>query len=390
MNVGLLVFAKELRDALRDRRSVLSALLYPLLSPLLLVVAFQALESRMENPPPTRLGVSGMSQAPALMEKLRDADVTLEALEEATLADAVRDGDVDVALHIPEHFEARFREGFPAPLYLYELSAGRGARRGGAKVKSVVQSWAGTVGALRLVALGVSPALMTPVQLHAVELATDKERAVEIFSALNIMVLLSCFMGGMYIAMDTTAGERERGSLEPLLLASPRRGPLVAGKLAAAVTFALFASTLTLVGCALALAQLPLEQMGLVVGFRVGDLIAAVGLIAPLTVLAAACQLLVSTFARTAKEAQTYLSLFMLLPMIPPFVAQVLELELVASNAWIPVLGQTLMLNEIIAGRGLTPWQVLMSATVALGLAAAVTWMTARLLSSEKVVFGRG
>ncbi|MGB1698848.1 MAG: ABC transporter permease [Nannocystaceae bacterium] len=390
MNQLLIVLRKELRDAIRDRRSVLSALIYPVITPLILVFVFQMAADEAKNPPPMRLAIAGMEHAPGLVEELKANEVELEEMAREDLADAVRAGEVPAALDIPAHFGERFREGWPAPAYLYEDGAARQERRTASRIHRVIASYSGTVGSLRLVAMGVSPAASQAIQLTTVDLSSSKARAAELMNFIPILVLFACFMSGMYVAMDVTAGERERGSLEPLLLTASDLRMLVLGKTGAALVFALAGSVLTLAGCVFAFGQLPLEELGLSVSIHVGTAARILLLMGPLAVLATGMQIFVATFARTIKEAQTYLSLFILIPMFPVMFLSVKSPALTAWLAPVPLLGQYLMTTELMAGR-----QVALSYIASSGLAAAVVgmvavWGTARLLGKERVIFGRG
>ena len=388
MNQFLVVFRKELRDAMRDRRSVLSALIYPVLTPLLIVIIFQIAANELENPPDMRMGVAGVANAPGLVQELRSNDIELEEMEQGALADAVRAGDVPAALDIPASYGERFRGGWPATVFFYEDGASRRNRRTASRIRRVIAGYSGTVGALRLVSTGVSPAMSQSIQMTTVDLSSSKARAAEVMNFIPMLVLFACFMSGMYVAMDVTSGERERGSLEPLLLTASDLRMLVFGKLGAALVFALAGSSLTLVGCVFAFGQLPLETMGL--SLSIGPEVAWVILLlmAPLAVTATAAQVFVATFARTIKEAQTYLSLFMLLPVFPVMFLSVKAPALTAWMAPVPLLGQYLLITELMAGQDV-PWAyVAMAGLVAVALGLVAAWGTIILLGKERVIFG--
>ncbi len=389
MNQLLVVFRKELRDAIRDRRSVLSALIFPLLTPLLLIFVFQMAVDEMENPPAMRVAIAGEANAPGLVEELLAHDVEVEAMERDVLADAVREGEFPAALDIPRSYGERFREGFPAPVFFYKDGAARRHRRTADRIERVILGYSATVGTLRLISKGVPPATGQPIQVTAVDLSSSKARAAELMNFIPVLVLFACFMSGMYVAMDVTSGERERGSLEPLLLTTSDLRMLVLGKLGAALVFAIAGSVLTLVGCVFAFGQLPQEAMGFSGAIDASAAWMILLLMLPLAAMATALQVLVATFARTVKEAQTYLSLFMLLPMFPVMFLSVKAPALTAWMAPVPILGQYLLINELLAGREVL-WSYLGLAglaSVTVGVVAA--WATALLLGKERVIFGR-
>lgn len=389
MNQVLVVFRKELRDAIRDRRSVLSALIFPLLTPLLLIFMFQIAVDEIENPPAMRVAIAGEANAPGLVEELVAHDVEVETMERDSLADAVRDGEFPAALDIPPSYGERFREGFPAPVFFYKDGAARRHKRTADRIQRVIVGYSATVGTLRLISKGVPPATGQPIQVTAVDLSSSKARAAELMNFIPILVLFACFMSGMYVAMDVTSGERERGSLEPLLLTTSDLRMLVLGKLGAALVFAIAGSVLTLVGCVFAFGQLPLETMGFSGSIDASAALMILLLMLPLAVMATALQVFVATFARTVKEAQTYLSLFMLLPMFPVMFLSVKAPALTAWMAPVPLLGQYLLINELLAGREVL-WSYLgLAGLASVGVGIVAAWATAILLGKERVIFGR-
>ena len=389
MSTFLTVFLKELRDAVRDRRSLMSALIFPLFAPLMIVGMFQMIEQEIEATPTITVGVSGAGHAPGVMSLLDDEQFEVTEVEQAQLSTQVREGTIDVGVAIPADYGEKFREGWAPQIFVYRTSADRADRRSSARVAGLIRAHAAKVGTMRMVARGISPALANPIEVTSVELSSDRERSVELLSFVPMLVLLSCFMGGMYVAMDMMAGERERGSLEPLLLSTRALGSMVLGKLAVAVAFGLLASTITLAGCLVALGYLPSEQLGMSLDLEPWLAVSALAVTVPLTCMASALQLLVSTFSRTIKEAQTYLGLLMLLPVIPVTLSSVKGPEVDAATAILPVAGQSMLFNELMAGRALPPSLLGLSVLVAFVIVVVSFGVNVRLLRSERVIFGR-
>ncbi len=202
-------------------------------------------------------------------------------------------------------------------------------------------------------------------------------------------VIMAAFMAGMNLAMDATAGERERASFEPLLINQVSRLNLVLGKWLAAALFSAVGIALTLGSLVFALQRAALQELGFSLEMDAAVVIGSLLTALPLAFFAAGTQMLVSTFARSFKEAQTYVSLLIIVPIIPSMIAILYSLD----NEWwmspIPVLGQQMLITDILGGEpgGLLPYLVSAISSIGLGLVGA--WVTAKLFERERIVFGR-
>jgi sodium transport system permease protein len=201
---------------------------------------------------------------------------------------------------------------------------------------------------------------------------------------------MAVFVGGLHLAIDATAGERERGSLEPLLVNPVSRFSVVAGKWLAIALATVFAVLVALIGFRLAIARVPLQDLGVKFQLGMPEMLGMLAVCVPLSLFAAALQMTLAFFARTFKEAQTYLSMLVLVPMIP---ATFISLQPIKSARWemlVPVLGQTLLMADVLRGEP-TPasWFALAALSAVVSSAAMLAW-AAQLLRSEKIVFGRG
>jgi sodium transport system permease protein len=155
-------------------------------------------------------------------------------------------------------------------------------------------------------------------------------------------------MGGLYLAIDTTAGERERKSLEPLLTVPVTRATLLAGKIGATACFMLLSLALTLAGLSIVLSFLPLEQLGMSSSFGVSTSIAAFLILAPIAPLGATLLTLVASFTKSYKEAQTYLGLLLLVPTLPVIAATIMNVKASAALMWVPSMSQHLLVTALI------------------------------------------
>ncbi len=382
------VWRKELRDAARDRRSLMSALLYPVLMPLMLTLMFGALARQEGSDRPLEAPVAGREHAPNLVAWLEERGVVIvdpPADPEA----AVRDGDVDFVLVIDEEYGEQFRSVRPAVVRIVHDSSRTASLSGIRRTRGLLLEYGSQVAALRLIARGVHPGVVQAVRVDDLDLATPAQSAARLFTGLPMFLIVAAFVGGLNVAIDTTAGERERRSLEPLLVNPVSRAALTGGKWLATCVFGLVASLVTLVLTLLMLRFVPLEQLGmqLSLGGRQGLLMALA--VAPMALLASALQMFVATFARSFKEAQTYVSLLLIVPMLPGLVTAVYPLQTAAWMTLVPALSQQLLLVDIMGGEPVGVPALAASVAGTLLLTLVFLASIARMLRQEKIVFGR-
>jgi sodium transport system permease protein len=353
------VFLKECRENLRDRRTVVNSLVMaPLLGPLLFTLMITMVAGREVERAERALQVPviGAEHAPNLVEFLRQRG--LDAKEPpANPEAAVRDQLEELVLRIPEGYAAAWRAGRPAEVELLFDSSQRDSASTARRVQAMLEAYNRIHAALRLSARGVSPDLVTPVRLTERDLSTPQSRAALLFAILPYLMILTAFIGGMYLAIDTTAGERERQSLEPLLANPVPRWQIVAGKLAATFAFTMAALALTLVAFSIASRLVPMERLGL--GMRLDldpvALLTIAVIMAPLGLLASAVQTTIAAFAKSYREAQTYLSLLLMVPLIPAVVLMVTPLRFELWMSAVPLLAQHLLILRVVRGEGVSP-----------------------------------
>ncbi len=385
---ALAILQKELLDGLRDRRSLLSALLFPLLGPILCAVLLNTMANSSSRTEPLELAVLGSANAPSLVAFLETQGVTVLDPPRDPEA-AVRDGELDVVLIIPEGYGERFRSGHSARVELVLDNSRSSARHTISRTKKVLAAWSGQLATLRLLARGVSPELLQPVVVDERDLATPQKLAASLLDMITMFVILAAFFCNMYLAIDATAGERERRSLEPLLINPVDRDMIVLGKWGATVIFGGAGVVLTLVFITIAMGYVPLQDIGVRVSLGpavVGQILAVT---LPLSLLAGAMQLLVASFARSFKEAQTYISLILFLPMLPGLA---LSMNPVKTEDWmmlVPMLSQQLLVSDMMRGDPTGVVRHALAIASTLVVSGLFLWWTARLFRKETIVFGR-
>jgi sodium transport system permease protein len=388
MSSTVVVFRKELIDGLRDRRSVLSALIFPMLFPALITFMFNLIVERDQEADELDIPVVGAEHAPDLVDwfERRGYDV-VEGPDDPQAA--VRDKTHDVVVVITDDFVEDFNAGRTADVELVFDGSRKEASQAVGRVRGLIRGYDRAIGNLRLIARGISPRLGNPVSIDEVDLASARQRSASWFSFIPMIVILATFIGGMNVAIDATAGERERASLESLLVNPVSRRSLARGKWLAASVFSAASVGLSLAALLIALSRVPLQQLG--IELHIGPREAAGLLLAtlPLAFFAAGLQVLLATFARSYKEAQTYLSMLMFLPMVPHFIASMSSL----GEAWwmlpIPALGQHVLLTDVLGGEALELHRILLVVLSPPLLGLACIEVTARLFGRERIIFGR-
>ena len=383
----LTVFLKEVTENLRDRRTLMSAFLTgPLLGPLLFVmlinIALNRELDKAEKPLP--VPVIGAEYAPNLVDALKAGGV----VPGAAVADpqqTVRKQDADVVLRIAPGYGKAWRQGESVQVELFYDSSQREANTSVDRVTKLVEGYARQQGAMRLVARGLSPSTAWPLQVARRDQATPQSRAVLMFAMLPYFFVITIFMGGMYLAIDLTAGERERQSLEPLFANPVPRWKILCGKLAAICTFSTASLLITLVAFGVVGQFIPAEKIGMELDLGLHFATYVLLLMLPLVLLLSALQSMVAAFAKSYREAQTYISLLMLVPLIP---SALLSFMPIKAQAWmyaIPLLGQNLGIMQLLRGDGVTGEQLGLCLAGSLAAALIAVLVTIQLYRSEKL-----
>ena len=383
------VLHKELVDGVRDRRSIVSALVPLAIIPLFVLIGFNAASDQIDRAKRIEVPVVGAEHARALIDWLaQQSGVEIQPGGMQPRID-VREGRSDFVLVIPEHFAERFTQAKTAEVQIVVDSSDPGAERAAGRLRRLIRLYGQQIQQQRLIARGVSPEVIQPLRIETIELATRRERMAMAFAFVPMLLLITVFVGGLQIAIDSTAGERERGSLEPLLMNPVPRFSIVGGKWVASVAFSWVSLALTMAMLVLVLERTPLQRLGLNLEMGPVECGRMFAVILPLSLLASAVEMCIATLSRSYKEAQTYVSFLMFAPTLP------LLLTLGSSNEpalWklaVPVLGQQVLITNILEGGAFDLVSFLVAALVALAGAIVFLGLTARLFRRERIVFGR-
>jgi len=380
------VMRKELRDLSRDRRTLMLTLfLGPLLYPALMLGMGTLGEQRVRTQidKTLEIPVLGAERAPNLVAFLATQGIRAQPAP-ADLDAAIRSQDVDVALRISDGFAQDWRDGQPALVELVMDTTSRDAEIPAGRVRAALAGYNQQVGALRLLARGIDAQVSRPVSIGTRDLATPEAKRGGVMAfMLPYLLILTSFIGGAYLILDATAGERERQSLEPLLATPATRGAIVSGKIAAGCLVGLTTLLLTLLAFKFS-AQLSSgigRQMD--VSFRAIAQMLLVLL--PMLFIGTSLLTYLAASAKSMKEAQSHMTWLLLMPMIPTFALMVNPLK---SQLWqyaVPFLAQNQLLLKVIRHEAISPqiWAVYLAA--GLGLAALLWWAAVHRYRQERL-----
>jgi sodium transport system permease protein len=367
----LAVMVKELVDLFRDRRTVaISLLLGPLLMPALILGLGKLVSNRIHTQleKPLTVPVIGAEHAPNLVAWLRSQNIVIAAAPADPDA-AIRDQSEDVIVRIAPDYGTQWRGSLPATVEILHDSTREDARIPVERIESLLQAYGQTVGALRLLGRGVCPGAAQALRVAHRDLATPESRIGQALAFLPYLLILTTFLGGAYLVIDVTAGERERQSLEPLLATPAARAAIMSGKILAACAFALVSVTLTLVMFKVSFLFAP--GLGIKLDVSAWTIARILLVLLPMILIGTCLLTFIAAGAKSVKEAQSYMSLLMLLPMLPTVI---LLVNPVKNKLWMfatPFLAQNQMILKLVRSEplSLAEWATYLVAGFGVGVA---------------------
>ena len=376
MKALLIVWKKELRELVRDRKTLmLSLLMGPLLAPVLIIGLAKMGESKAQEQMEQKLEVAivGAERAPSLVEWLDGQGITRKEIADPDAA--IRSQDEDAYLSIGAEYAEQWRGGEPALVEIVHDSTRRDSEIPVKRIENALQRYNQQVGALRLLSRGINPQVAAPLMVSHKDLSTPEARGATLAAAmLPYMLILFAFLGSIQLVVDTTAGERERQSLEPLLATPARRGAIVSGEIAAACSVGVLALLLTLlafkVGAELAGG---ISRQMAVGGAEIAMMMV---ILLPMVFLGGVLLTVIAAGAKSVKEAQSYMGVLVLLPMIPTLILMVNPVKDALWMFAVPFLAQNQMLIKVIRSEPISTqqWAVYLGAGLAI---VAVLWYVA-------------
>lgn len=385
-----IILRKEVLDNARDRRTLITMTASIVMMPLLMFGLIWFLdktvkeETDLVNSEAFTLPVIGAEHAPNLMNWLRQNNIEIiDAPNDPEVS--ISKGEYRAILVIGNDYPESFAKGMTAPLRLiHDSSISELEKIGFNNVQRAISGYGSQIGSLRLLARGINPEAANPIRINISDIASPQARSGQFLTMMPYLMIMFIMVGGMYLAMDTTAGEREKGSLEPLLTQPVKRHIVLLAKLGATIVFSALTLLLVLTSLGLAFTYMPIDILSISVG---ADKIVII-FIACLPFVLAGCALmvLVASYTKSYKEAQTYLSSVMMLPTLPLMSLLFLSPEPSASNMWIPAFSQGMIIFETLKGETIALELIGLSMIGSIVLAGILAWIAVKLYQREGIL----
>lgn len=384
------VFKKEVLDNLRDRRTLITIAASVIITPLILIGFMWFAESSVnkETDPVTakafNMPVIGAQYAPNLINWLEQNNINI--LEAPSDPEAViKSGEQRVVMVIKDNFADAFNKGKTAPvLLIHDGSKSNLEQLSLRTVKNALNNYSQQVGNMRLQVRGISPEVTRALNVNVSDISTPESRNAKLVILVPYIVIMFIMVGGMYLAIDTTAGEREKGSLESLLTLPVSRNNVLLAKLLATAFFSALTFLLVLIGLSLSMKYAPVESITL--NIDASKLIHIFISCLPFVFVASSILILLASFTKSYKEAQSYLSFIMMVPTLPLMMLGVISPEASLSNMWAPSLSQALIIIETLKGDTIPLHLTALSMLSSLAIAALLSYAAIKLYQRERIL----
>lgn len=385
-----IVFRKELTDALRDRRTWIVVLVSSILAgPISLLLLSKFVASVEESVARREVFLAGGAAAPTLANFIQRAGGTVKEAP-ADFRELVRSGELQNAVVVvPPDFEARLGRGESIRLdVVFDDTSSRSQGPARATL-GMLRAFSREFGSQRLLARGVGLQVLSPVDVEEINLAAGKSRGAQLLFLVPWLALLGAVVGAISVAIDVTAGERERGSLEPLLMNPVSTPAIVLGKWAVVAACSAAVVVLTLVGFRGAMVFIPSESLSALMQFGAAESVLFLAMLLPFAAMIAAVNMFAATYGRSHKEAQTYASYLTMLVNFAPVIPLFLSVRDAAWQLYVPAMAQQVVMMRALRGEAVGPADVLVPAAMAIGITMLALGAQARLLRNERIVFSR-
>ena len=365
---------KELVDAARDKRSVMAGLYYAIFVPILMAGMMMLIIDKVTSPKDLNITISNAAAAPDLITFLDNQGIRHSEDKAEVTAIQIIIG-ADYAKHM--------YRGEPAEVLLIADGSEENLQSAIRRTQKTLRSYSSEMASLRLIARGINPKIMNSLNIKMQDQATSESKGGQLMAMIILFMLLSIFVSGMNLAIDTSAGERERNSLALLLSHPISLRELIASKVCAVGLFGMLG--LVLVSKIIS-PLVPWQELGFSVDISLNFMIATLIAGVFVAIFAASMQLFVSFMAKSFKEAQTYISFVLFIPMA---LSYAVTFDLATDELrWTPVTGQLQALIDLMKGKEIPLLQLVVSCLSTLLLSVALMFGMERLLKSEKIVFG--
>jgi sodium transport system permease protein len=390
MTTAWTVFRKELRDALRDRRTWMVVLVSSILAgPVSLLLLSKFVSSVEESVARREVFLAGGAAAPTLVNFIQRAGGTVREAP-SDFRERIRSGHLQNAVVlVPPDFEASLAKGDPIRLDVVFDDTSTRSQGPVRATLGLVRAFSRELGGQRLLARGVSLQILTPVEFEEINLASSQARGAQLLFLVPWLALLGAVVGAISVAIDVTAGERERGSLEPLLMNPVSAVAVVLGKWAVVAASSAAVVVLTLAGFRVAMVFISNESLSALMQFGAPEILLFLTMLLPFSGMIAALNMLAATYGRSHKEAQTYASYLTMLVNFAPVIPLFLAVRDATWQLFVPAMAQQVVMMRALRGGVVGAEDILVPGGIALATTALALVAMARLLGHERIVFSR-
>ena len=374
---------KEYREAFRDKRALMVALMMAILAPVGIMVMSKIMIEKLVDEPPVYVNFVGAEYAPKLIKHFSDKN--LLSISDAPEGEKSIWQQRNITVQIPTDYAADMAEGKPIKLHLQADFTDKAVQPPVRRINNAVRNFSMSIGYKRLLLRGVDIRLLNPVKL--VEQDTSKPDAtfMLISMMLGIYLMLAAFMSGLSVAIDSSAGERERNVLEMLLCQPVSTLKIVLAKLISASTVAVIGVLLILILTSVSVGFVDLTKIGATFSLDLSTAAVLLLLLLPICFFASACQLFVAFQTKSFKEAQSTVGMLIGIPAFIPFVVSMMDDRPQWLN-WLPIAGQSMIIENIFKGVDVDWLAVFATSGVTIAITVALVLALAKKLQSEKVV----
>lgn len=389
------IWIKELIDNFRDRRTLYTALLMPvILMPAILTSEFKLItaQSKSAEAKIAKVAVVNGDRAPTLVDFLKQQKkITIEPIP-ADIKQAVDAGTVNIVIDVPVDFEANLSHGVPSQVTITQKSSNYDSSTAASKINAALSVFNQTEAAKRLQTAELAPTILTSIIPQPKDLASAQELSGYFLGfLLPMFIVIFAIIGGMYVAIDVSAGEKERKTLEALLVTPVSRMKIVIGKFLAVATMATITIVLSVFSMYAAFKIVPppniagTGQMAVNLTIPTLLLLLLVGVI--LAIMFAGLLLSVAIFAKSYKEAQNYLSPLYLLAVLPVALTSLVPgFKPTTPYFLLPGINAVYLMKEVLLGNFIMPHMLTTLASL-LVFAALGILLATKIYSKEGILF---
>ncbi len=377
------LIVKEYKEAFRDKRALMVALMMAFLAPVGIMVMSKIMIGKLVDEPPVYVKFTGADYAARLIRHF--ADNNLLNFAEVPADEKAAWEQRNLAIEIPETYATDMAAGKPIKLHLQADFTDKAVTPPIRRINNAVKEFSLSIGYKRLLLRGVDIRLLNPIKLIEQDTAKPDATFMLISMMLGLYLMLAAFMSGLSVAIDSSAGERERNVLEMLLCQPVSTLKIVLAKLIGASTIAVIGVILVLVLTSLSVGFVDLTKIGATFNLDMSTAAVLLLLLLPICFFASACQLFVAFQTKSFKEAQSTVGMLIGIPAFIPFVVSMMD-DRPEWLHWLPLAGQSLIMEDIFKGVEVNWLAMLATSGVTIAITVVLVLALAKKLKSEKVV----